>query len=75
MHLYVYPSETGAANDPHMYGDLLLTLEQERELLINGEEAEEEGIKKGVKLWPKGRVVYKLDPRLSKQGYISHNLA
>lgn len=60
-------SETGVADMPNMYGDLLLTPEQERELLVNDGEAEEEGIKQGVKLWPKGQVVYELDSRLSKQ--------
>ena len=60
-------SETGVADMPNMYGDLLLTPEQERELLVNDGEAEEEGIKTGVKLWPKGQVVYELDSRLSKQ--------
>lgn len=50
-----------------MYGDLLLTPEQEKELLVNDGEAEGEGIRRGVKLWPRGRVVYELDSRLSKQ--------
>ena len=59
--------ETGVADYPNMYGDLLLTPEQEKRLLINdGKAAEEEGIKQGLKLWPKGRVVYELDSRLSK---------
>lgn len=59
--------ETGIADNPHMYGDLLLTPKQEKELLIGDGEADEEGIKNGVKLWPRGRVVYELDSRLSKQ--------
>ena len=50
-----------------MYGDLILTPEQEQELLIHDGQAAEEGIKQGVKLWPNGQVVYELDPRLSKQ--------
>ena len=61
-----YLSETGVADYPNMYGDLLLTPEQEKQLLVNDGEVEEEGIKQGVKLWPKGRVVYELDSHLSK---------
>ena len=65
-------SETGVADNPNMYGDLLLTPEQEKELLVNDGEAEEEGIKQGVKLWPKGQLVYELDSRLSKPGILNY---
>ena len=50
-----------------MYGDLLLTPEQEKELLVNDGEAEGEGIRQGARLWPNSQVVYELDSRLSKQ--------
>ena len=57
MHL----SETGAAH-------LILTPQQEKLLLVI-DEINEEGIKEGVTLWPNGRVVYDLDPGLSKQAH------
>ena len=49
-----------------MYGDLLLTPEQEKQLLVGDSEASKQGIKEGVTLWPNGEMAYKLDFRLSK---------
>lgn len=59
-------SENGIARNPHMYGDLLLTPEQEKQLSV-GDESVIQGIKQGVKLWPNGIVPYELDFRLSKK--------
>ena len=70
MHVFTCISETGVADLPNMYGDLLLTPEQEQELLVNDAEVEEEGFRQGVKLWPMGQVVYELDPKLSEQIHI-----
>ena len=50
-----------------MYGDLLLTPEQEKELIVGDSDSiEEQGIRTGAKLWPNGRVFYEIDSRLSK---------
>ena len=57
--------ETGIAKNPHMYGDILLTLEQEKVLNI-GDGDVAQGIKQGAKLWPNSIVTYQLDFRLSK---------
>ena len=48
-----------------MYGDLLLTPEQEK-LLSTGGEGVTQGFKEGAKLWPNGIVPYQLDSSLSK---------
>ena len=49
----------------HMYGDLILTPEQEKVLLTGGDSSLQ-GILHGVKLWPNGVVPYKLSRGLSK---------
>ena len=62
-------SETGVSCMPHMYGDLLLTPEQEKILLKEGP-GSEEGVAQaflvGAYLWPDGIVYYDLDQSLSK---------
>ena len=50
-----------------MYGDLLLTPEQEKQLLLsNEEEGVTQGFLIGAKLWTNGVVPYELDRSLSK---------
>ena len=57
---------TGLAKNPHMYGDLLLTPEQEK-LLNIGDGSVAQGFLDGVvRFWPNGIVPYELDSRLSK---------
>ena len=50
-----------------MYGDLLLTPEQEKQLStdVHGD-AVAQGFKEGARLWPYGIVPYQLDSQLSK---------
>lgn len=63
-------SETGVAYEQHTYGDLLLTPEQEKLLLIKGsggsEKAITQGFLVGARIWPDGIVPFELDRRLSK---------
>ena len=51
-----------------MYGDLLLTPEQEKLLIINvGDGSEAQGfLNRGVRFWPNGIVPYELDSSLSE---------
>lgn len=62
--------ESGASDNPQMYGDLLLTAEQENILLNeapqNSEEGQTQGFLIGAQLWPDGVVPYDGDRRLSK---------
>ena len=57
-----------------MYGDLLLTPEQEKLLIINvGDGGEAQGfLNRGVRFWPNGIVPYELDSSLSE--YTIHNI-
>lgn len=64
LHTYIL-IETGIAKNPHMYGDILLTPEQEKVLNI-GDKGVAQGIKQGAKLWPNSIVPYQFDFRLSK---------
>ena len=64
MHTLIL-TETGIAKNPHMYGDILLTPEQEKVLNI-GDGGVAQGIKQGAKLWPNSIVPYQLHFRLSK---------
>ena len=67
MHCFISSSETGIAEKPHMYGDLLLSPEQEKQLLLsNEEEGVAQGFLVGANIWPGGVVPYELDPHLSK---------
>ena len=55
-----------------MYGDLLLTPEQERVLLHEGPGSEvgtAQAFLVGARLWPNGVVSYELDRRLSELAY------
>ena len=58
-------AETGIATSPHMYGDLLLTPEQEKLLNID-EGGVAQGFLNGIRFWPNSIVPYELDFRLSK---------
>ena len=62
-------SETGVSRMPHMYGDLLLTPEQEK-ILLNEGPGSEEGLAQafliGASLWPDGIIYFDFDERLSK---------
>ena len=51
---------TGAAEIPHMFGDLLLTPEQEKRLISKGGELEgmEQGYLYEARLWPWGIVPF-----------------
>ena len=55
-----------------MYGDLLLTPEQEKLLIINVDDGgEAQGfLNRGVRFWPNGIVPYELDSTLSEYAII-----
>lgn len=57
--------ETGIAKSPHMYGDLLLTPDQEKKLLVGGESTAQ-GFLYSARPWPNGIVPYNFDNQLSK---------
>ena len=57
--------ETGISKNPHMYGDLLLTPDQEKKLLVGGESTEQ-GFQYSARPWPNGVVPYNFDNQLSK---------
>ena len=48
-----------------MYGDLLLTPDQEKRLLVGGESTAQ-GFEYSVRTWPNGVVPYVFDKKLSK---------
>ena len=61
--------ETGIASEPHIYGDLILTPEQEKVLLNEGpgsEEGRAQAFLIGARFWPNGVVSYELDRRLNE---------
>ena len=60
---------TGIAKNPHMYGDLLLTPDQEKKLLGGGE-GTTQGFKYSARRWPNGIVPYEFDKQLSKPFFI-----
>ena len=57
--------ETGIAKNPHIFGDLLLTPDQEKKLLVGGK-GTAQGFKYSARLWPNGVVPYDFDNQLSK---------
>ena len=60
--------EYGSAKFPHMYGDLLLTPEQEKEM-IGGRNGAAQGFLYTATRWPNGVVPFQLDARLSKLSF------
>lgn len=57
----------GLAKNPHMYGDLLLTPEQEKLLNIGGSGTSViQGFLTAVRFWPNRILPYQLDSSLSK---------
>ena len=52
---------------PHMFGDLLLTSEQEKALIINSDEEElAQGYLETAKKWPGGVIPYTIEYSLSE---------
>ena len=60
--------EYGIASNPRVYGDLVLTHDQEK-ILINGGNGAAQGFLYTARRWPNGVVPFKLDTTLSKLSF------